>query len=172
MDHEKENEFVERTEPVKENIRWIKTAWISERVGYLLLAAFIVFSTLGGLSQGILSDRLYQNEKGDVRVKYEKILRNSSESDIFITYPTIGNKPQIITLEGDYIQDYDIEYINPHNIRASTTAHGLVLYPPVTTKAESATAKITFKPNESGRYHMRIALDGKGILTINQYVLP
>lgn len=172
MKDKKSNEFVQRTYPVEENMLWIKTAWISERAGYIALTAFIIFSLLGGFSQGILSDRLFYNADENITINYERLLRNSSESNILITYPSKEDKQTVLTLKGNFIRNYNIEYITPHTVRVNTNSEGITLYPPVNNGKQVSLIKVTFKPNKNGRYHMSAALNGKEILTLNQYVLP
>jgi hypothetical protein len=167
-----DDELVQRNYPVQENMRWIKMAWISERIGYLFLAAFILFALFGGLSQGVLSDRLYHNQQENITVRYERLLRNSTESDIFIMFPTRVGEQHVVTLKGNFIKDYDIEYISPDNIRMVTNPQGIALHPPQEEAAGLSSVKMTFKPNESGSYHLNVLLDGRDIMLINQYVFP
>lgn len=167
-----DDELVQRNYPVQENMRWIITAWISERIGYIFLAAFIIFSILGGLSQGVLSDRLYHNQEENITVHYERLLRTSTETDIFIMFPTRNNVQHVVTLKGNFIKDYDIEYISPENIRMVTNPQGIRLYPPHGDASGLTSIKVTFKPNESGSYHLNVLVDGRDIMIINQYVLP
>ncbi|UHM93204.1 hypothetical protein [Rahnella victoriana] len=172
MDNEKQSQFRERSTPVQENMRWIKTAWRLERIGFFLLGVFILYALLGGFSQGWLSDAVYHDETTSTQITYEKYLRSDTESPLIIAYPFKDEKSDRIILKGKFVNEYDIINVSPESAVIHRSPGTLIIYPNNPKFADKGGVQLTLKPREYGLYTLSVSANNNAPFIFKQIVFP
>ncbi|WP_129990964.1 hypothetical protein [Rahnella sp. CFA14(1/10)] len=172
MDKDDQHQFEQRTTPVEENIKWIKTAWRLERIGFFLLGLFILYALLGGFSQGWLSDSLYQNDPTSTQITYEKYLRSDTESPLIIAYPVKQEKSDHIILSGKFVNEYDIINVSPESAVIHRSPGTMIIYPNNPGVANTGSVQLTLKPREFGIYTLSVTANNNSPFIFKQIVFP
>lgn len=167
-----DHEFDARSKPLQEHMLWIKVSWVAEKIGFIALAAFILYALLGGFSQGWLSDSIIKSPQGTLEVVTDKYLRTSSESPLIIHYRPNEQGETAITLQGNFIDEYDISDILPPNalIESEPGKWVITFHPPK--NQTRATVKLMLKPRDFGRYNVAISIDNQQEIKLQQIVFP
>jgi len=172
MDKDHQSQFEPRATPVEENMRWVKTAWRLERIGFCLLGLFILYALLGGFSQGWLSDSLYHNEKNSTQITYEKYLRSDTESPLIITYPYKEEKNDRIILKGKFVNEYDIINVSPESAVIHRSPGTMIIYPNNPGLANTDSVQLTLKPRKFGVYTLSVTANDNSPFIFKQIVFP
>jgi len=172
MNPQHDHEFTARSKPLQEHMLWIKVSWIAERVGFIALAAFILYALLGGFSQGWLSDRVITSPQGTLEVVTDKYLRTSTETPLIIHYRPHQQGETVITLQGNFIDQYDISDILPPNILIESEPGKLVIISHPAHNQPMATVKLMLKPRDFGRYNVAVSIDNQQEIKLQQIVFP
>lgn len=114
--------------PVSEDMRFQERSWLARRVGWSLLAVFILLALFGAFSKGILSAARAEREGVPLSADYDRFQRRSTQTHFAIQVPK-QTEDEIWLRLGRVFQDtYEIEAIQPPPVRSNTGNNGISLF--------------------------------------------
>lgn len=167
----KEDEFVSRTYPVREDMRQQRRTWRFERIGWLALLLLVALTLAGLFSKGPLSSVHVQTADGRLKVAYERFSRNGAQDDMIITTTGPAHEMRHLLLGHELLEGVSIESLNPQP--APLRSEGADLVIPMRADSNGvATLYLTVRSNGVGLYrgHLRL-LDGDD-LPIPKFIYP
>jgi hypothetical protein len=147
--------------PVKEDMRFQKTAWIIERVSWVLLTLVPLAALAGVFSHGPLSDRVAQAPNEAWSLEYEKFQRITVQSRFVIRVPAAQGEEVCVHLSPSFQQSYDIQSMQPEAERGSADADGLYLF--FRANEGGLTAVIWATPRRFGSVNLRAETEDSAI---------
>lgn len=168
------DDYRSRDYPVKENMRFQLFAWKMQKIGFIALFLFIVSACLGLFSQGWLSNASMTSASGNMVLEYDRFARNATETHYILRIRAAKEKVLKVNLSGDFLDNYDIEYIQPMPDKAFINNKILSLIHTAGDKDGWFSLYITLKPNKMGYFKNSIGFDesAKETLSFNQLVYP
>lgn len=157
--------------PIAEDMRFQERAWITQRIGWTVLALLVALALLGVFANGVLSAASVASPDGLVRVEYERFAHRTAQShfSVHVAGPLAGDT--LIRLSPSFARAYDIEVLHPHPVRAAAGAFGLELaFTP--SAAGDLTVVLAGRPRRFGIVHLDIAVDARPGLSFTQIVYP
>jgi hypothetical protein len=119
------------------DLRFQERTWRAERIGQVLLIAFVVLAAVGVFGVGPLSDATAT--AGGTTASYQRFLRLGKPADLTVTVAPMTRGPVKIALPTSYVERFDVEAIVPEPSEQATDAEALRLTFP------SGTRKVTLR---------------------------
>ena len=107
-----------------EDIKLHKKGWAVQRVGWILMFAFVILAALGFFGDGVLS-KTHQLE-GNTHVEYDHFFRHEARMQMTIDMISSDTNVQV-SFPNEYLNNFRIESIQPEPAESSV-ANGLVHY--------------------------------------------
>jgi hypothetical protein len=145
--------------------------WAVQRVGWGLLAIFIVLAFAGLFGGGPLSDaRVSSKEAGTI--EYERYLRKGGRTALIITPAAAALQGNVVhvAIPPAYLQTQRIEDITPEP--ASVRMSGARLLYEFTAANGESTITFFLEPLQVGRHSTQIVIGEAAPLTVNQLTYP
>ena len=109
--------------PLKDEIDLHKKGWIVQRIGWVLMFAFLIAAMLGFFGEGPLSNKHIQ--AGSINVEYERYCRY--EHGMQIRLESTGENISIVSIPQTYLKNFRVSTIVPEPEKQVSTA-GFVQY--------------------------------------------
>jgi hypothetical protein len=159
---------------IDEDIEWEQGEWTFERIGWGLMAVFILIAMAGLFGSGPLSHRIAGQEGGSFWVEYQRFIRYNSpqELHIYVSPEWAADGELRMVIEGDFPggnQQLDVTP-DPDSVELST---GRLVYVWQTAEA-TGPMQIVFHYYPFQRYSQtsRIGPEGGNLVDIEQFVYP
>ncbi len=165
------DEYTGRTYPVEEDMRWQLKEWSIEKWGRRCLLALVLLSLLGTFSDGWLSQTTTSNPKGTLSVEHQRIMRAMSDESFTLRIKFATGQPTVLTLGQDFMDNFEIQSLQPQPLLTHTSRHEMVLTWPASEGKEQA-LWLTVQPQSAGHFISTIRLKGAEPVTLSQWVLP
>jgi len=157
--------------PVKEDMAYQVRVWRFERWGWYLLLLVILLALLGLFSRGPLSSRQVDGGDGKVSVKYEMFHRNGSSNPMTVTVQGVPDATVELDLQGDLMEGFSIEILQPQPVRANSAGRGLKFW--LQTDAQGrASIYLTLRGDGLGRFSTTLSSPGSATVNITQFIFP
>lgn len=140
-----------RSHPVQEDMLIQHGYWSIERAGAWMLLIIVVLTLLGLFSRGPLSTVQAGSQDGDLKVEYERFLRNGATFTMVVDVHGKPGAEQRLNIGGELLEGTTIEAIQPEPTSTATYLNsGLSLL---------------VKPDAQGkvRIHFSLRADGVGL---------
>lgn len=146
--------------------------WRLERVGWTLIALFVLAGLLGLLGPGPLSWATTRSDGGLVEVEYQRFTHWIADDtvDIHVGSDAVQGDTFEVTLTGDWVEAADLNGITPEPSEQMSTPQGLVLQIPVQDPAD-AHVGLSFRATSFGRLHATVTV-GSESAQFSQLVWP
>jgi hypothetical protein len=144
--------------------------WRVQRIGWALLAVFLLLGAAGLFGDGPLS-HAHSGDNDSGSIEYERFTRRGARTDIIVTPAVAGaDSVQRVAITASYLQAFKIERITPEP-RAVRSAgeHFVYEFAP---SAAGAFVSFELEPEQLGRHAAEIIIDGGRPLTIRQLTYP
>jgi hypothetical protein len=164
--------FVPMELEIRQNERFQRREWRLERVGWALLAAFVVAGLAGGLGSGPVSWRTAASERGLVTVEYDRIAHYEADDAVRLTFSpeAVGNGEIAFEITGDWLAEIDRQSIIPQPSDEIAILGGVLLEVPVERPGTTAVT-IAFRAQAVGALSGRVSVRGDDA-SFDQFVLP
>lgn len=154
---------------IEENIPFQERTWLVQRIAWVVGAAVVLAAFAGVLGAGPATRSVIELPGGG-EVRYSRVLRNDSRSELVVRVPP-GNGPLQLFLDQDFLDGAEIERLDPEPMRIAFDHGGwLLLYE--RREASSAAVRVTFRPRRPGALNAQISLNAASGAGIRLFVLP
>jgi len=148
---------------IEKEYKFQKIEWPVFRVGWVIMAVFLITGIAGLFGSGALSER--KEENTEASVEYEQLLRYSVESKVFI----LLKKPladSTLSINADYIKAMKIDKVIPEPI-AMELNDSMLKYRFANTDIEEIS--LILKPIDTGKKQLKLHINGTESV-FNQYI--
>lgn len=160
-----------REYPIREDMAYQRKVWRFERYGWYGLVLLILLALAGLFSGGILSAKDVRSQDGEVRVEYEMFHRNGATEPMKITVKGAPDSMVQVALQGDLLEGFTLETLQPQAARASGDSQGIRLW--VSTDAQGqASLYLSLRSNGVGLFRSRIATASSRGVALDQFIFP
>lgn len=156
-------------EQLDRELKFHRVEWRIQRVGWILIALFVVAAAAGVFGNGPLSHASADSPQG--RIEYERFVRYGSPSEIVIT-PTSGAARGIrrIDISSDYLEAFRIASITPEPANVQIVGERLVYE--FTSVGAGASISFHVDPQRLWRHRAVVRIDGGAPLEVRQLTYP
>jgi hypothetical protein len=156
-------------EDLERQLRFHRLEWRVQRIGWVIIAIFLVLALAGLFGGGPLSN--VRAEAATGRIDYERFVRSGSPTEIVITPPS-GAEHGVSRVEitADYLAAFQIERVTPQPTTVRV-ADGRLVYE---FAAATSGGFIAFEidPQKLWRHRAEVRIDGGPPLQISQLTYP
>ncbi|NKQ10831.1 hypothetical protein [Pseudomonas sp. SST3] len=164
------DELSSRNYPIQEDMVLQSRMWKTERIGWTILIGIILITFTGVFSTGPLSRVIAQTAAGDIQVQYQRFERHGASTEIKIN-TRAGKDGQVwLTLDGDMLESFTIESIQPEPISSESFGRGLRLRFQSGPEGRT-TAYFSLRPSGLGLTESAVHADGEHI-AFTQFIYP
>ena len=160
-----------RDYPVREDMRLQRKVWRFERLGWYGLVVLIVLTLAGLFSKGPLSTTQVRSADGQLRVEYQRFLRNGSSDALVIHAQGTARTPLEVEINGELLQGFDVEMLQPPPLKASTAGEGVKLWT-LSGDQGRATLYLTLRSDGVGNFDTRVSLVNGATVDVSQFIYP
>ena len=148
---------------VADDLRFTRSSWAYERVGWVLLAALLLAGLLGLLGPGPLS---HATADGPVTVEYERFARLENEGELRVR---LRDGARSLWVENRYLDGVRILGVRPEPARV-TAEPGWTVFTFAAT--EDVDARLDVEHRRMGRARGRFGTSPDRTVEIRQFVYP
>ena len=170
-DQYEQDDHRSRQFPVGEDMVFQHKVWRFERVGWYVLVLLVILTLLGLFSRGPLSSRELHSSDGSLSVEYEAFHRNGSSNAMVIRLKGQPNTVLEIALEGDWLEGFEVQALQPPPLRSAAAGQGMRLWVQADERGQ-ASLHLSLLGEGFGTYHSRIATAGGASVSFNPFIFP
>lgn len=156
----------------KEQQAFQRREWSFQRVGTIVLVAFILAGFLGFLGTGPLATTTRSSANSVVTVEYDWVARAKADNDVRIVLPprAVEDGTVILELAGSWLSGVDIETISPEPVEQQAIPNGVALTFNVE-HSDEVDVSLSVVPRELFSHEAKLTVSGESV-SFNQFVLP
>jgi hypothetical protein len=109
-------------------MRFQERSWLTQRIGWALLAVFVILALSGVFSRGVFSATRAEREGVPLTAEYERFQRRSAQTHFTIRAPRQTEDEVWLRLGRAFQDNYEIESIQPPPVRSNTGGSGINLF--------------------------------------------
>ena len=157
-------EAIEHDLELDEELPLHKKSWVIQRVGWVLLLAFVAAAALGLFGDGVLGKQ--KSTSGNATAEYDRFARYESETKILLKSP---NEPiASLTLSQTYVEGMRIVRILPEP-ESSTGTGDDIMY---SFNGDNRLVTVYVRPEDPGPIRGELAVNGNNPVNISHFVYP
>lgn len=160
-----------RDYPVDEDMALQRKVWRFERLGWYGLVVLIGLTLAGLFSKGPLSSADARSADGQLRVEYQRFLRNGSSDELIVHLQGKPREPVEVEISGELLRGFEIEMLQPQPLKASAAGEGVRLWV-LSDDAGQAKVHLTVRSDGVGGFETRIATPTGTALRFSQFIYP
>ncbi|WP_447892551.1 hypothetical protein [Pseudomonas marginalis] len=160
-----------RNYPVDEDMVLQRKVWCFERLGWYGLVALIGLTLAGVFSKGPLSSAEARSADGQLRVEYQRFLRNGSSDKLIVHLEGKPREPLEVEISGELLRGFEVEMLQPQPLKASAAGEGVRLWV-LSDNAGQAIVHLTVRSDGVGSFTTRISLPTGASLGFSQFIYP
>jgi hypothetical protein len=163
---------VENAVSVGEDLDFQRRWWRFEKAAWALLAFVLLADALGAFGRGWLARADRRSADGTVRVRYERIERTGTPSNLTIDFGPSAVHDQKVRLfaSESVVKELGAQRIIPQPTISEIGPGGITYTFPVT--GSPATATIALQPSFPGIHHIELHVSGAAPVRATIVVLP
>ena len=142
--------------------------WRIQRIGWVLVALFLVLAVAGLFGNGPLS-RAY-TEDGAGRIDYERFTRYGLSTDLVVTPAASAHGVNRVSISGDYLEAFRVERITPEPAAVRMTGTQIVYE--FASAAPGASISFHIRPQRLWHHSATVTIDAGAPLHISQLTYP
>lgn len=160
-----------RDYPVREDMALQRKVWRFERVGWYALVVLIGLTLAGLFSKGPLSTGHARSADGQLRVEYQKFLRNGSSDGLVIHLQGQARETLEFEIKGELLRGFNIEMLQPQPLKASTAGEGVKLWV-LSDDHGQATLHLTIRSDGVGNFDTWVSRARGSSVLLSQFIYP
>ena len=160
-----------RNYPVDEDMVLQRKVWCFERLGWYGLVALIGLTLAGVFSKGPLSSAEARSADGQLRVEYQRFLRNGSSDKLIVHLEGKPREPLEVEISGELLRGFEVEMLQPQPLKASAAGEGVRLWV-LSDNAGQAIVHLTVRSDGVGSFTTRISLPTGASIGFSQFIYP
>ncbi|HWO93568.1 MAG TPA: hypothetical protein VNL92_02275 [Dehalococcoidia bacterium] len=157
---------------IDEDMSFQRRQWRVERIGWLLMAAFLLAALLGLFGSGVFDDVTFGEKSDPARIEVDRFTRFDAPTRlrVHITSDAVADERVVLFLSRDYLEHVQLEAITPEP--ESVRLEGV--WQVYEFEAEPAEGVIIFtlRPLSAGSLSGRAAIEGSEPIEFDQFVFP
>lgn len=148
--------------------------WLAQRVGWGLMAAFILAALAGWFGSGPASSQTATASDGSLSVEYEKFSTRKKPQTLRLeVQPEANDGGELrIRVSAEYLREVEIERIVPTPSKAILDQGALTYVFPVAKARQEAVITLYVRPDRIGATSGWVGLEGAEPVRIQQFVYP
>jgi hypothetical protein len=164
-----------RTRPIQEDMGFQRHEWITERIGWIVMAVAIVAALAGLFASGPLSDASVRTPDNAINVDYQRFAHKTSRTHFTIRVsPPAAREAShevLIRLGQPFVRTYDVEALSPRPVRSTAGSYGLewVFVP---SPAGDLVVQVAGRAKRFGIAPTEIQVEGRGAVSFTQLIYP
>lgn len=157
---------------IGQNERFQRREWRFERIGWVIVALFVVAGLVGLLGTGPLSWATAGSDQGLVTVEYQRITHHEADDSLELLFAAEAVEDGTISLElnGSWVAGVDIQSISPQPAEERAVPGGVVFDIAVERPGQTSVV-IGFRAQEYGTLDAAVAVRDD-TASFTQLVLP
>ena len=160
-----------RNYPVDEDMVLQRKVWRFERLGWYGLVVLIGLTLAGLFSKGPLSSAAASTADGQLRVGYQRFLRNGSSDKLIVHLQGKPREPLEVEISGELLRGFEVEMLQPQPLKASAAGEGVRLWV-LSDNAGQAIVHLTVRSDGVGSFTTRVSLPTGASLGFSQFIYP
>jgi hypothetical protein len=157
--------------PLEKDFPFQQRAWIAERVGWTLMAAFLLAATIGAFGRGPLSNAQAESPDGSLALDYERLVRFQSPTELRIRIPQAPSREIELSIPQTYVDSVSITEIRPKPASVRLRGEDVVYRFLVDRGSQSTEVFFRIQMETMGRLSGSVAA-GNASLHFRQFVFP
>lgn len=162
------DEFASRKYPMQEHMRFQRRMWVTERIGWLLLALVMLLALLGLFGSGLLSKRSVS--AGSLTIQYERFQRSTRLVQFTFQFAPSPKSERRLRLNTVFQKNYEISSIQPLPARSSADGIDLTFTAPAA--GSPADIVIWAHPRAYGTTSIDVRADDEPPLMFSAFIYP
>ena len=148
--------------------------WRVQRIGWGLMAAFVLAALAGSFGSGPASSRTETASDGSLSIEYEKFSTRKKPQRLRLkVQPAANGGGNLrIRIAAEYLRDIEIEKIVPTPSEVISDQGALAYLFPVAKARQEAVITLYRRPDHTGAISGWIGLEGAEPVRIRQFVYP
>ena len=172
MNNPDPDDLQSRNYPVPEDMALQRKVWRFERVGWYALLVLIGLSLAGLFSSGPLSTREVRSADGQLRVEYQRFLRNGASDGLVIHVQGKAQEPLEVELSGELLRGFNIEMLQPQPLKARAAGEGVSVWMQ-SDNAGHAVLYLTLRSDTMGSVETQVSRPKTGAsVRFSQFIYP
>lgn len=157
---------------ISEDLSYTRKAWRFERIGWCLLALFILAALAGLFGNGPLSDARVQSEDG-WWLEYERFGRRVSPLKLTFYLPVQESTDQVrVRIDRQYLDACQIQYITPEPLETRLDTNALVYVFPSIAGRDRVQIVFQLEPQRLGVISGQAAVGDQSPVVFEQLIYP
>ena len=148
--------------------RFHRNEWRIQRIGWVLVALFLVLAVAGLFGSGPLSRAHADNSAG--RLDYERFTRYGLSTNLAVTPAGSAHGVTRVEISGDYLEAFRVEHITPEPVAVRLAGPNLIYE--FASAAPGAAISFHLNPQRLWRRTATVTIDGGAPLNISQLTYP
>lgn len=160
-----------RNYPVSEDMTLQRKVWRFERWGWYGLVVLMGLTLAGLFSKGPLSSAEVRSADGQLRVEYQRFLRNGATDALVIHVQGRAREPLEVELSGALLQGFNVQMLQPQPLKASTAGDGMKMWV-LSDDDGHAMLHVTLNSDGVGSFQTKVALASGASVGLSQFIYP
>ncbi|WP_431033525.1 hypothetical protein [Pseudomonas yamanorum] len=160
-----------RNYPVREDMTSQRKVWHFERAGWYALVVLVGLTLAGLFSKGPLSTSEALSADGQLRVEYQRFLRNGSSEGLVIHLKGKPRETLEVEISGELLSGFNIEMLQPQPLKASTAGEGVKLWV-LSDDNGQATLHVTVQSDGVGSFDTQVSRVTGSSVHFSQFIYP
>lgn len=165
------DDWQSRSYPVREDMTLQRKVWRFERTGWYVLVVLMGLTLAGLFSKGPLSNGEALSADGQLRVEYQRFLRNGSSDGLVIYLKGKPRETLEVEISGELLSGFNIETLQPQPLKASTAGEGVKLWV-LSDDNGQATLHVTVQSEGIRSFDTRVSRVTGSSVRLSQFIYP
>jgi hypothetical protein len=148
--------------------RFHRNEWRIQRIGWVMVALFLVLAVAGLFGNGLLSRAHAENGAGSL--DYERFTRFGLSTDLVVTPVASAQGVTRVEISSDYLEAFRVEHVTPEPVTVRLAGPNIVYE--FASGAPGASISFHINPQRLWRRSATITIDGGAPLDISQLTYP
>jgi hypothetical protein len=159
---------------IAQDLDFQKKSWVFQRVGWVLMALFVILALAGLFGPGPLSTTTVGDERAPVRLQYERFVRSRDPTQLTLHIgPNAGQDGEVrVWLDREYLYRVQVRHIIPEPERVEAGADRLTFVFRLAGPNQPTAILFNLEPEDIGQAQGRFGVDQGETLSFIQFVYP
>lgn len=171
MNASEPDDWQSRNYPVREDMALQRKVWRFERLGWYALVVLMGLTLAGLFSKGPLSTDEVHSADGQLRVEYQRFLRNGSSDGLVIHLKGEARAPLEVEVNGELLRGFEVEMLQPQPLKASGSGEGVKLWV-LSDDDGQALLYLTLRADGVGRFDTQVSRVTGQSVHLSQFIYP
>ena len=159
---------------IEEDLEFTRRVWRAQRIGWVLLAAWVVAALLGVLGPGPLASSSASSPDGALRLEYGRFEHFQRPFELEFAIGSDATRAELVRIWIDvaYLERFDLERITPEPVATLAGADRQAFEFRALEPGRPMRVTFELEPRSAGRVEGRAGIDGGAELAFTQLVYP